>query len=83
MKKKIIDANYLLRYFLCDNEEQNALATKVIENEKIVVLNEVIAEVCYVLEKVYAVPKIEISEIINSLIDFYCVASQVVLLPNI
>ncbi len=32
MKKKIIDANYLLRYFLCDNEEQNAVATHVIEN---------------------------------------------------
>ncbi len=76
MKKKIIDANYLLRYFLCDNVEQNALATEIIENENIILLNEVLAEVCYVLEKVYAVPRIEISEIIQSLVDFDNIIAQ-------
>ncbi len=70
MKKKIIDANYILRYLLCDNQEQNIIATQIIENEQVVLLNEVLAEVCYVLEKVYGVSKKEISQIIGSLITF-------------
>lgn len=70
MKLKIIDANYILRYLLCDNKEQNQIAKNVIENEDVLILNEVLAEVCYVLEKVYEVPKQEISQLITELIAF-------------
>ncbi len=70
MNKNIIDANYLLRYLLNDNAEQNAIATEIIENKQIVLLSEVIAEVCYVLEKVYSVSKIEISDLMIELLNY-------------
>ncbi len=82
MKKKIIDANYLLRYFLADNERQNLLAAKVIENEEVLLINEVVAEVCYVLEKVYVVPKKEIDDILNLLLDYKNITAEKTLIRN-
>lgn len=60
----IVDANIILRYLLFDNEELAKKAAEIIENNKIFLPFEVMAEVVYVLEKVY---KIERAEICRSL----------------
>lgn len=52
---KIADANVILRYLLNDNEELSDKAVKIIEDNEVLLPNEVIAEVVYVLDKVYNV----------------------------
>ena len=63
----ILDANYILRFLLNDNEEMYEISKQVIKNNKCLILNEVLAEVVFVLLKVYQVPKKDISQ---SLINF-------------
>lgn len=60
---QIIDANVVIRYLLQDNESLSQKATQIIENNNdIYIVNELIAEVIYVLMKVYGLPKQRIVE---------------------
>ncbi len=68
----VLDANYILRYFLRDNEAMFLEAKKVIGEEACFLLNEVVAEVVYVLQGVYKVPK---QEIVQSLSTFVSLSS--------
>lgn len=62
---QLIDANVVIRYLLQDNEVLSKEATKLIEqNHDVYVVNEVVAEIIYVLLKVYELPK---EKIIQSL----------------
>ncbi len=63
----VLDVNYILRYLIRDNEEMYFIAEETILNNACMVLNEVVAEVVYVLEKVYKVPK---DELVNTVISF-------------
>ena len=70
----LIDANVILRYLLRDNEELYAEAEEVFNDvmegkAKILILESVIAEVVYVLQKIYDVNRKEISEILKELIE--------------
>lgn len=67
---KIADANIILRYLLNDNEELSEKATMIIENNEILLPNEVIAEIVYVLEKVYGVKNEEISDVLLELFRY-------------
>jgi predicted nucleic-acid-binding protein len=67
---KIVDANIILKYLLNDAEELAAKATDIIENNKVLVPNEVIAEIVYVLEKVYKVKNDEISRTLKELFQY-------------
>ena len=58
----LLDANYILRYLLRDNEKMFQEAKDVIVNMHCLLKNEVIAEVVYVLEGVYNTPREIISE---------------------
>ena len=58
----MLDANVMLRYLLNDNEEMALEAEKVIKAQNALVTIEVIAEVVYVLKRVYAIDKMEIKE---------------------
>jgi predicted nucleic-acid-binding protein len=49
---KIVDANFVLRYLLQDNEKLSNKAKDIIENNEIFIPTEVVAEIVYVLEKV-------------------------------
>jgi len=51
----IVDANIVLRYLLNDTENLSEKAADILENNNVFLLNEVIAEIVYVLEKVYKV----------------------------
>ena len=67
---EIVDANIVLRYLLNDNEIFSAEAVKIIENRQIQFPNEVCAEVVYVLQKVYDVPRLNINNSISVLLDY-------------
>ena len=64
----ILDANYILRYLLDDNHAMFKKAKQTIHNEHCLVLNEVIAEVVYVLEGVYNVSKDVIAQTLSDFI---------------
>ncbi len=61
MAKKLIDANIILRYLLNDVESMAAESAQVIKNGAFTI-PEVLAEVVYVLMKVYNVERQEISK---------------------
>ena len=65
----LLDANYILRYLLRDNEEMYTIAKETILSNSCMVLNEVVAEVVYVLEKVYHVPKVELTHSVSSFLS--------------
>ena len=56
-----VDANYIIRYFVNDNEKMAEIAEETLMNEEVFVSHEVLAEVVYVLGGVYDIPKKEIS----------------------
>lgn len=61
---KIIDANIVLRYLLKDDITLHKKALSVLENSDLFVPNEIVAEIVYVLEKVYSIPKKEIAAVL-------------------
>ncbi|NLC08258.1 MAG: type II toxin-antitoxin system VapC family toxin [Syntrophomonadaceae bacterium] len=67
---KIVDANIILRYLLNDTEELAVKALEILENNEVFVPNEVIAEIVYVLEKVYKVKNDEISDALKALFEY-------------
>lgn len=67
---KIADANTILRYLLNDHEELSEKATVIIENNEVLLPNEVIAQIVYVLEKVYKVKNEEISDVLLELLKY-------------
>lgn len=52
---KIVDVNFVLKYLLNDIEAQAKEAYSILNSSSISLLNEVIAGIVYVLEKVYVV----------------------------
>ena len=66
----IVDANVILRYLLQDAIQFLNQARDKIENHNIFIPNEVIAEVIYVLEKVYNIERIQISDTLKSLLNY-------------
>ena len=70
---KVLDANVILRFLVRDNEELFKKAENILKKaeegkEEYFVPQSVIAEVVYVLQKVYKVPRNEINFAIQSLI---------------
>jgi predicted nucleic-acid-binding protein len=67
---EIIDANIILRYLLNDHEGFSKKSVKIIEQMDIFLPFEVGAEVVYVLEKIYNVPRKDITNSLTILIDY-------------
>jgi predicted nucleic-acid-binding protein len=67
---KIVDANIILRYLLNDHDDLSAKAATIIENNKVLLPNEVVVEVVYVLEKVYRVKNDEICDTLLELFKY-------------
>lgn len=65
-----VDTNYVIRYLMNDNEEMAEKAEKILENEKVFLANEIIAEVVYVLEGVYQIQKDDIRNSLQELVSF-------------
>jgi len=66
----IVDANVILRLILNDNKEMVEKSKNAIKTHRILIKNEVLAEVIYVLQKVYKVTK---QEICDTLLNFIVV----------
>jgi len=56
---KIVDANIILRYLLEDHAEYFEKAISIVGKNRILLINEVVAEVVYVLEKVYQIDRLK------------------------
>lgn len=67
---KIVDANYVLRYLLQDVPEQFETAKQIMENSRVFLPFEVIAEVVYVLQGVYDIKKEEICNSLSTLLSY-------------
>ena len=65
-----IDTNYIIRYFTNDNIEMANKVEELLLNEKVFIANEIIAEVIYVLEGVYNIPKNDVANLLLELISF-------------
>ena len=66
----IVDANVVLRYLLADIEYLYRNAKDIIENKPIYLPNEILAEIVYVLEKVYLADRKEISDTLINLLKY-------------
>ncbi|HIW33319.1 MAG TPA: PIN domain-containing protein [Candidatus Paenibacillus intestinavium] len=66
----IVDANIILRYLLQDAVQFIDQARDKIENHPIFIPNEVIAEVVYVLEKVYRIERVHIYRTLQNLLSY-------------
>jgi predicted nucleic-acid-binding protein len=67
---KIVDANVVLRYLLADVPYLFKKSENLIENEAVSLPFEVLAEIVFVLEKVYVVSREEISESLGNLLKY-------------
>ncbi len=72
----IVDANLILRYLLQDAVQFLEQARDKIENHHIFIPNEVIAEVVYVLEKVYKVERVLILDSLQNLLSYGNITTQ-------
>ena len=66
---KHLDANAFLRYLLNDVEAQAEVARLVIDAGEAILTNEVMAEIVYVLEKVYGLPRSKIVQALENLVE--------------
>jgi predicted nucleic-acid-binding protein len=67
---KIVDANVVLRYLLADVPALFSRSEQILEDEAVYLPYEVLAEVVYVLEKVYAVSRGEITASLAELLKY-------------
>ncbi len=63
---RIVDANIVLRYLLDDEQQLSSQAAAILEKEAVHLPFEVLAEVVYVMQGVYAVPRDKINETLQS-----------------
>ena len=64
----LIDANAIIRIIINDNEEMVKKATEFIDENQVLARNEVLAEVVYVLQKVYKIDKNKICNFLAGLV---------------
>jgi predicted nucleic-acid-binding protein len=69
MSKTIIDANAILRFILQDNLEQADAAEEKLKSPETSIPLEILAEVVFVLQKVYKVKRSLIAKNLKNLID--------------
>jgi len=67
---KIVDANVVLRYLLTDVPQLSTQTVNLLENEAVYLPFEVIAEIVYVLDKVYGVTRTEIFDSLTNLLKY-------------
>ena len=66
----LLDANYILRFLIKDNLEMYDIAEKCIVNNNCIISSEVLAEVVFVLLKVYKVTKKDITKSLINILKY-------------
>jgi predicted nucleic-acid-binding protein len=64
-----LDTNVILRYLLQDCERHIEQSIEYVEKHDVYIKNEVLAEVVYVLNKTYNVPKTEVATTLKNLLE--------------
>ena len=67
---KILDANMILRFLLMDNKEMAVEVREIIRKEPVLILPEVMAEVAYVMTKVYKIDRTQTVNAISVFLDY-------------
>lgn len=75
----IFDANMVLRYLLKDNQDMVEKAKLYLNSNEVLITNEVLAEVVYVLKGVYAVERNKISQILQDFLELVSCQDKAVL----
>ena len=65
-----VDTNIIVRYLADDIKEQAKKAQQILENEKVFISNEVLAEVIYVMCGIYEFSRDEVSDVLIELTEF-------------
>ena len=65
----ILDTNAILRYMLSDNLDMATKVNEIITNNRVMARYEVVAEVVYVLEGVYSLPRNKVKDSINTFLS--------------
>ncbi len=73
---KILDTNMILRYLIRDNEDMAEQVRHILKTEKVLILSEVIAEVIYVMLKVYKYDRVIVAETLVRFINLSAVVSE-------
>ena len=68
-KITILDANAILRYILYDIPEQAIITREIMAVGEVRILHEIIAEVIYVMNKVYKIPRENVADYIDNFFD--------------
>ena len=66
----VLDANYILRFLLKDNNDMYEIAKETIKKNDCFIDNEVLAEVVFVLMKVYNTSKSDIKNVLIRFLSF-------------
>lgn len=66
----LLDANYILRFLLKDNLDMYEISQDCIKNNRCTISSEVLAEVVFVLLKVYKVTKIDINRSLRNFLEY-------------
>lgn len=64
----IVDTNIIMRHLLNDDKEQSLKLLELLENDEVIIINEVLFECIYVLNKVYKLNRTEISLLLSQLL---------------
>lgn len=73
---EIVDANVVLRYLLKDHKTFYPKSKQIIEKKEVYIPTEVVAEIVYVFEKVYKVPRAKISDALLELFTYPNISTQ-------
>ncbi|MCL2350294.1 MAG: PIN domain-containing protein [Defluviitaleaceae bacterium] len=65
----LIDANVMIRIIINDNKDMAQEAAKFISENQVLIRNEVMAEIVYVLQKVYKIDRLEIYKLFRDIIE--------------
>ena len=73
---KILDANMILRFLLKDDEKSAVIVRDIIKSESVMVLPEIIAEVVYVITRVYKYERIKTSSGIAAFLNYHNIVTE-------
>ncbi len=73
---KILDANMIIRLFIKDNEDMANRVVEIIDNNPVMILSEVAAEVIYVMTKHYGKERDTVASALTSLLELDNVSAK-------
>ena len=73
---KILDANMILRFLLKDDEKSAVIVRNMIKSESVLILPEIIAEVVYVMTRVYKYERTKTVSGISAFLNYHHIVTE-------